>query len=166
MPEQFQVLFNSRNSISAIATATDRCNLTYNMNWGSVLPKKYKRFLCQFTFLSEQNLNTVITETGLVNINLPSNNFNVNSRINTIGVIHPNVQYYISNISNQSFFQCSTNDNNIFYMSYPTENQITISINKLDGSVLSICPHYILALSFQGVSEIDDKNDNYVDVLH
>jgi len=166
MPEQFQVLFNSRNSISAIATDANRCNLTYNMNWGSVLPKKYKRFLCQFTFLSEQNLNTVITETGLVNINLPSNNFNVNSRINTIGVIHPNVQYYISNISNQSFFQCSTNDNNIFYMSYPTENQITISINKLDGSVLSICPHYILALSFQGVSEVDDKNDNYADVLH
>jgi len=166
MPEQFQVIFNSRNSISAIATATDRCNLTYNMNWGSILPKKYKRFLCQFTFLSEQNLNTVITETGLVNINLPSNNFNANSRLNTIGVIHPNVQFYTSNINNQSFFQCSTNDNNNFYMSYPTENQITISINKLDGSVLSICPHYILALSFQGVSEVDEKNDNYADVLH
>ena len=166
MPEQFQVIFNSRNSISANATATDRCNLTYNMNWGSVLPKKYKRFLCQFTFLSEQNLNTLITETGLVNINLPSNNFNANSRLNTIGVIHPNVQFYTSNINNQSFFQCSTNDNNNFYMSYPTENQITISINKLDGNALSICPHYILALSFQGVSEVDDKNDNYADVLH
>jgi len=178
MPEQFQVIFNSRGSnvVSSNGTDAARTNILYSMNWASILPRKYKRFQCQFTFKSEQIIldsavgrGSMLTETALLGLSTPSYNYDGNSRVNNIGLVAPVCQYlqvnYTSGVpsqcASQSYFSATVNDNNSFYMDYPKNNQINITLNKTDGTgVLSTCPHYVLMLSFIGIPETSEMLDN------
>jgi hypothetical protein len=52
--EIFQFVFNSQglNVMSPTGTPAQRASVTYNVNWGALLPDKYNRFNCQFIFKS------------------------------------------------------------------------------------------------------------------
>ena len=161
MPEQYQVVFCSRGS-----NAINNTNLNavvYSVNWGAFSPKKYKRFLCQFIFKSENYATTngtVLSNNGFVNINMGSGyTFDGVSRTNNFGIIYPVVSSF-SNTNCSSFYNSTNNDNNQFYMDYPFNNQVIVSLNKFDGTAMANMQHYALYLNMVGVSEENDKEDN------
>ena len=164
MPEQYQVYFSSRAS-NAIQDATLGLNkITYLMNWDGFLPKKYKRFLCQFVFKSENyasNTGGVLTDNGFVNIQMGSlYSFNGDSRSNNIGIIYPVVTTFTNQSNCSSFYNSTNNDNNQFYMDYPLSQNVVITLNRFDNTVMHNMPHYCLILNMVGVTDTDDKNDN------
>jgi hypothetical protein len=164
MPEQYQVYFNSRSS-NAIQDATLGLNkVTYLMNWGSFLPKKYKRFLCQFIFKSENYSatdGTTLTDNGFVNLSMGNTyTFDGSTRSNNIGIIYPVITTY-SATNTSSFYNSTNNDNNQFYMDYPLSNSVVITLNRYDGTIMRNMPNYTIFLNLVGVSEEDDKNDNF-----
>jgi hypothetical protein len=164
MPEQYQVYFNSRSS-NAIQDATLGLNkVTYLMKWDSFLPKKYKRFLCQFIFKSENYASTngiPLSDNGFVNINMGNTyTFDGSTRSNNVGIIYPVITTY-SATNTSSFYNSTNNDNNQFYMDYPLSNSVVITLNRYDGSVMRNMPNYTIFLNLVGVSDEDDKNDNF-----
>jgi hypothetical protein len=63
MAEAFQLIFNSQGS--NVLNYGTRASVTYNVNWGAFLPKKYKKFHCQFVFKS-MNFAGNLTDNGFV----------------------------------------------------------------------------------------------------
>ena len=164
MPEQYQVYFNSRNS-NAIQDVTLGLNkVTYLMNWNGFLPMKYKRFLCQFIFKSENYVGVngvTLVDNGFVNLSMGNTyTFDGSTRSNNIGIIYPVVTTYSAGANTSSFYNSTNNDNNQFYMDYPLSNSVTITLNKFDGSIMENMPNYAIFLNLVGVSDSDDKNDN------
>jgi hypothetical protein len=151
MGERFLVLFNSQGN--NVINNTNLNYVQYNMNWGSFLPKKYKRFHCQFIFKSV-NTTTAITANALIGMNLGKVNcFDGNSMTSNLGICYP-----VINGTNY-FYSSTNNDNNDFYIDYPVNNQITLTLkqfdnvsNLLSGGLASNL-HYVLYLSLQGVEE-------------
>jgi len=164
MPEQYQVYFNSRSSNAILDTTLGLNKVTYLMNWDSFLPKKYKRFLCQFIFKSENYGSTngiPLSDNGFVNINMGNTyTFDGSTRSNNVGIIYPVITTY-SATNTSSFYNSTNNDNNQFYMDYPLSNSVVITLNRYDGSVMRNMPNYTIFLNLVGVSDEDDKNDNF-----
>ncbi len=48
MPESFLVLFNSQGS--NVIDNTNKNKVIYEVDWEAFLPKKFKKFHCQFIF--------------------------------------------------------------------------------------------------------------------
>ena len=161
MPEQYQVVFCSRGN--NVINNTNLNAVQYTVNWGAFLPKKYKRFLCQFIFKSENyatSNGTILSNNGFVNINMGSGyTFDGVSRSNNFGIIYPVVLNY-SATACSSFYNSTNNDNNQFYMDYPFNNQVTITLNKFDGTAMGNMQHYALYLNMVGVTDTEDKEDN------
>ena len=163
MPEQYQVYFSSRAS-NATVGATN-ATVTFNCNWGGFLPTKYKRFLCQFIFKSENYTGgngAILTDNGLVNIAMGSGyTFDGNSRSNNFGIIYPVVSQFTANIPCNSYYNSTNNDNNQFYMNYPNNNLVLITLKTFAGASMANMPHWTIYLNMIGVSDTDDVNDNF-----
>jgi len=164
MPEQYQVFFNSRAS-NAIQDPTLGLNkVTYLMNWEGFLPHKYKRFLCQFVFKSENYASAagaVLTDNGLVNMQMGSlYSFNGDSRNNNIGIINPTITTYTSGGNCSSYYSSGNGDNNPFYMDFPVSQDVVITLNRFNNTAMANMQHYCLILNLVGVSDADDENDN------
>ena len=154
--ERFLILFNSQGS--NVINNSNLNNVVYNLNWGSVLPKKYKRFHCQFVFKSI-NTTTPLTLNGLVNINIGKVNvFDGNSMTTNLGFIYP---VSVGGVSTTYFYNSTNNDNNDFFIDYPSNNQITISLKQFDNSTNLLTStgnanttlHYVIYLSLEGIIE-------------
>ena len=235
--EKFSILFNSQGS-----NVVDNSNLNqvvYNVNWGSLLPKKYKRFHCNYIFKSINYNGALLISNGLVSMNLGKVNvYDGNSQSYNLGVVYPIIQsssnsvigtglayqvgttltvstvnsggltlgstvslngnsYVITSFltgtgltgnytlsgsqnignagapiafyatgSNTTSYNSTNNDNNDFYIDYPSNNQITLNLRQFDtttplltGAGVINTPskllHYVLYLSLEGVNEIE-----------
>jgi len=234
--ERFLILFNSQGS-----NVIDNSNLNqvlYNVNWGSFLPKKYKRFHCQYVFKSINYNGAILNANGLVSMNLGRVNvFDGNSQTYNLGFVYPvlsssgggvvatGTAYQAGNTlniatvtsgsvslgstiqitggntevitalgtgtgltgsytgsvsqtvgtvgapvsffatgSNSTFYSSTNNDNNDFYIDYPTNQQVAISLKQFDNitallagaganNTVSKTLHYVLYLSLEGVEE-------------
>ncbi len=146
MPESFLVLFNSQGS--NVIDNTNKNKVIYEVDWEAFLPKKFKKFHCQFVFKS-MNSGTQLTNNGFVNMNLGKmNTSDGNSQTSNLGIIYPAV-------CNNQYYYCSTNnDNNDFWISYPTNRQVTIILNQFDNTTaMANMPHYCLYLSLIGIPD-------------
>ena len=70
MSEAYSVIFNSQGS-----NVLNRVNLNavvYNVNWGAFLPKRFKKFRCQFIFksLNITGSTILLIDNGFVNMNI------------------------------------------------------------------------------------------------
>lgn len=234
--EKFLILFNSQGS--NVMSNSNLNSVLYNMNWGAILPKKYKRFKCQYVFKSINYSGAILNANGLVSMNLGKVNvFDGNSEIKNLGFVYPvlassgsaivatGTAYQVGttlNIvtmtsggvtlgstiqitggssgtitalvtgtgltgsytvttsqtvgtsavpvnffatgSNSTFYSSTNNDNNDFYIDYPVNQQVLVSLNQFDnktpllagaGAVNTVSKtlHYVLYLSLEGVIE-------------
>ena len=78
---------------------------------------------------------------------------------NNIGYILPRAT--TASELNDLYYSSTTNDNNDFWIDYPINNQITITLNKLDGKEkIRKMTQYHLYLALTGIldNEIDKSN--------
>jgi hypothetical protein len=153
MPESFQVIFNSRGA--NVINAVNLNAIQYNVQWGAFLPTKFKKFHCQFIFKSE-NYAGVLTNNGFVTLNCGTVNvYNGISMSNNLGIIYP-----VVTSANSSYYNSTNNDNNDFWINYPSNNIITIILNEFDGiTPIANMPNYVLMMNLIGVDN-DDLNVN------
>ena len=146
MSESFLVVFNSQGS--NVIDNSSKNAVQYNVNWGAFLPKKYKKFHCQFIFKS-QNYQGNLTDNGFVSMNIGHVNvFDGLQMTNNIGIVYP-----VNLTNNSSFYNSTNNDNNDFWIDYPIQTAITITLNKFGGGVMANMQHYCLYLSLQGIPD-------------
>lgn len=142
--DMYTVVFRSADAL--INTNLNSCS--YCINWGAILPKKYTKFKCSFSFISSDI--AAIEDNALVSIDMGKIDvYNANSNINIIGVINANAVNYSSNI----------NTNPDFTMNYPTGQNVTIRFIGLTGQLLTCMSHYALSISFTGI--IDENTEQF-----
>jgi len=180
--ERFTVIFNTRGSnvlsigvpdepaanvelTPAVIESNNNYNtVTYNVNWLSILPTKYKKFQCQFVFKSNKfghGQNNIAKHIiGFIDMNIGRTNIYDGLQMsNNIGYILPRAT--TASELNDLYYSSTTNDNNDFWIDYPTNNQITITLNKLDGKEkIEKMTQYHLYLTMTGIldNEIDKSN--------
>jgi hypothetical protein len=149
MPESFQVIFNSRGA--NVINAGNLNAVQYNVNWGAFLPRKFKKFHCQFIFKSE-NYAGVLTNNGFVNLNCGRVNvYDGTSMTYNLGVIYP-----VVTSANSSYYNSTNNDNNDFWIDYPTNNMVTITLNQFNNATaMANMPNYVLMMNMMGVDDDD-----------
>ena len=155
MPEAFQVIFNSQGSnvLTPTATAVNRTNIMYNVNWGAFLPKKYKKFHCQFVFKSLSYPSNLI-DNGFVNMNIGRVSVFDGQQMSTnLGIVYP----VILVANTLSFYSSTNNDNNDFWIDYPINNTVTVTLNTFAGQAMLNMPHYVIMLNLIGIDDEDTK---------
>jgi hypothetical protein len=149
MRESYQVIFNSQTS--DIINKDNLAEVTYNINWGSFLPKKYRKFEMHYTM--KTNHFSPISEgaLGMLNINLGRmENYNGNEVSNDLGLIYPvNLS---GNITGLGYYRTNIGAPPII-VNYPSNNQPTIRLNDFAGDYLSSVQNYICVLNFVGIEE-------------
>jgi len=157
MPEAFQVIFNSQGSnvLTPTATPANRASITYYVNWGAFLPKKYKKFHCQFVFKS-QNYAGNLTDNGFVNMNIGRVSVFDGQQMSTnLGIVYPVILVANTN----SYYSSTNNDNNDFWIDYPINNSVTVTLNTFGGqTAMTFMPHYVIMLNLIGIEDEDTKN--------
>jgi hypothetical protein len=137
-------------------TGTDISDYSYFVNWGAVIPEKYKtsKFLISFTFHSDVTSNTssntsVVIANGL---NLFSSNFQ--GITNALGCI-----YIVSSRSGSiGTFGCSSADNQPVMGNYPNSNTLNILILDITNFVVDplgvlTMPNYMMTISFTPIKD-------------
>jgi hypothetical protein len=144
----YTVIFNTRGN-NVISNSNNNCNIIYSVNWGSFLPKVYNRFNCQFIFKSE-NYNGALTDNGFVNCNFGSSitTYDGASMSYNLGIVYP-----VSLVGNTSFYNSTNNDNNNFFINYPTNNQVTVLMKNFNGNYMANMPNYCLILTLVPIIE-------------
>ena len=147
MGELFQVIFNSQGN--NIIDSTDLSSVSYNVNWVSILGNKYKKFKCSFIFKS-QDYDGAVVSNCFIELNLGSTNIsNGLSRSSYIGVVSQSFYFDLS----ISYLSASTNDNNVFKISYPTQQSVVLNIKTLNNVLIAGMCHYVLILNLEGIDE-------------
>lgn len=160
MAEAFQLIFNSQGS--NVLNNTTRTAVVYNVNWGAFLPKKYKKFHCQFVFKS-QNYGGNLTDSGFVNMNIGRISvFDGLQMSSNLGVVYP--VYLLANTA--SYYSSTNNDNNDFWIDYPINNTVTITLNTFGGAAMNNMPHYVIMMNLIGIQEDELHGLNYNVDLH
>ena len=144
--QSFQLILNTQG-----ANVIDKTSLTavkYNINWSSFLPKRYKKFHCQFIFKSSNA--AVLLTNGFVNVNLGQiNSSDGNNMSQNLGIIYP-----IIPANNTCYLNSTNNDNNDFWVSYPSNQIITVKLNQFDNvTAIANMPEYVMIINFRGVEE-------------
>jgi hypothetical protein len=175
--EFYQIIFNNQgpncqnNSSNA---AGRKNNLNYTVNWGAILPKKYKKFHCKFVFKSELRSGSLdaplIIQDGLVSMSLGRmNSFDGVNPTKQIGLIYPD--YPLPNLIDMgvapanvvtpplSCYKTTNNDNNDFFIDYPLDTTVNISMKTYAGALLTLMPNYVLILTLEGILMEDLDND-------
>ena len=81
----------------------------------------------------------------------------------TVGTVGAPVNFFATG-SNSTFYSSTNNDNNDFYIDYPSNQQVSINLRQFDGTTallagnganntVSKTLHYVLYLSLEGVEE-------------
>ena len=162
MSASFLVVFNSQGA-NVVSNAT-RTNITYNVNWAAFLPTKYKKFHCQFIFKSQNYTGAngvVLSDNGFVNMSIGKVNvYDGIGMTSNIGIVYPVVSTYLTTAPCNSFYNSTNNDNNDFFINYPTNQSVNITLNTFAGVAMANMPHYCLYLSLVGLTdeELDIRN--------
>jgi hypothetical protein len=65
-----------------------------------------------------------------------------------IGIIYP-----VAFNGTTTFLNSTNNDNNDFFISFPNNRNVTITIHTFSGADMTVVPHYALIMSLQGIEE-------------
>ena len=151
MPEIFSIVFCSRNS--NVIDSTNINAVKYNVNWPVILPKKYKKFHCQFIFKSE-NTGTALTSNGFVGMDFGRVNVydGLQNNNRMLGIVYP------VNCGAQYFYNSTNNDNNDFFVNYPVNYTVTVTLNTFAGASITNMQHYCLILNMIGVDDNELKD--------
>lgn len=155
MSEAFQLILNSQGANCLDVGAVNKSSLRYSVNWGAFLPKKYKKYHCQFVFKSN-NYVGVLQQNGFVNINLGHVNcFDGSAMSSNLGMIYPVVLTAVL-----SYYSSTNNDNNDFWISYPSNQIITVNLLQFDNvTALANVPNYTIFMNFKGVHDDEILGD-------
>lgn len=165
--ECFNLIFCSRTTQAIGGNVIDNSNLNavkYFVNWGSFLPKKYKKFHCQFIFKSENyvsatSTNTTLNDNGFVSMDFGRVNvYDGLSNTQKLGIIYPVINTVGNNF--QAYYSSTNNDNNDFWIDYPTNQTITINLKNFAGNNMGNMPHYTLIMNLIGVLEEEMDKSN------
>ena len=142
MAESYSLILNSQNAKNKTGASIN--DLSYYVNWDSVLPTNNKGFKVTWT-LKSVNTATVLTEDSLVSVTLgKTNTFDqTNCQTNILGLIHPSnygIYYYLSS---------SVFDNTYTIIQYPSDNLITVKFSDFDLSSAFTMIDYVLILTFE-----------------
>jgi len=153
MAEAFQVIFNSQGS--NVLNNGNINAVVYNVNWGAFLPKKYKKFHCQFVFKSINVIGAAqaaaLVDNGFVSMNIGRLSVYDGLQMSTnLGIIYP-----VFSNANSSFYNSTNNDNNDFWIDYPINNTVTVTIKTFAGGNMAGLPHYVLMLNLIGITDDD-----------
>ena len=164
MPEAFQVIFNSQGSKNVLnkdaAGIVANINaVVYNVNWAAFLPKKYKTFHCQFVFKSQNFANLSATDNGFLNMNLGRVSVFDGQQMSTnLGIVYPiNLSGSATGVG---YYNSTNNDSNDFWIDYPINNTVTVTLNAFGGGVMRNMPAYVVMLNLIG---IDDEEVHLID---
>ena len=147
MGESFQVIFNSQSP--NVINDGDLTEVLYNINWGSFLPKKYKKFHCYHTFKSKKFTDLTNVNIGLLSINLGRVScYNGDQMSTDLGIIYP--VNLTGNLTNVGYYR-SAEDPQPVIIDYPTNYQVTITLNDFTGSPLSNMQDYVCILNLVGI---------------
>ena len=167
----YTIIFNSQGS-NVLASSNNNCYVSYDINWNNILPTKYKKFKCNFTFRSANYkvnnynyTNCMLFDSGLVNINFGSKSLtyqNIGNNTYNIGMIYPDV--FICHTNNlgaiiasiyTSCYCAKTNTNNSFTIGYPTNSQVNIIVYALSNNFTPLpnFQHYVMYLTLTGIQE-------------
>ena len=145
--EMFQIIFNSRGS--NIIDKNDLNNVIYSVNWGALLPTKYKKFRCKYAFKSEHFAGTY-SQSGFINMSLSRMNcYDGLQFCSNLGILYPVVLNNNSAVASLSSYFTSSNDS--FWIDYPQNTSITIGLKTYNGTSLSNIRDYILILTLVGI---------------
>ena len=146
MGESFQVIFNSQspNVINDGITT-----VLYNLNWGAFLPKKYKKFHCYHTFKSKKFTDLTNVNIGLLSINLGRMScYNGDQMSTHLGIVYP--VNLTGSVTNFGYYR-SAEDSQPIIIDYPTNYQVTITLNDFAGDALSNMQDYVCILNLVGI---------------
>ena len=150
MSEAFQLIFNSQGA--NVVNGGNINAVVYNVNWGAFLPKKFKRFHCQFVFKS-QNFAGGLQNNGFVSMNIGRVNvYDGQQMSQNLGIIYP---VYLQ--ANLSYYNSTNNDNNDFWIDYPINNTVTVSLNTFAGVAMGNMQNYVLMLNLIGIPNDEIK---------
>ena len=146
MSDSYNIIFNSRGSNAIDTTNTDA--VQYTVNWDNMLRKKYKKYNCCFTFITEAN-NTPYSAMGIVNISFgcQTKSFDGTSQSENIGTVYPVTAF------GKHFYNSTLIDNPNFTMNYPTNNLTTINLRNYSKTKLDSVANYILILNMTGIAD-------------
>ena len=152
MSEAFQVIFNSQGS--NVLNAGNINAVVYNVNWGAFLPKRYKKFHCQFVFKSINVIGAgaaALVDNGFVSMNIGRLSVYDGLQMSTnLGIIYP-----VFSNANSSFYNSTNTDNNDFWIDYTINNTVTVTIKTFAGGNMAGLPHYVLMLNLIGIPDND-----------
>lgn len=149
MAEAYSVIFNSQGT-NVVVNNANNTSITYNVNWNAFLPMKFKKFHCQFIFKS-QNYAGILVNNGFVNMNLGKVNvFDGTTMTSNLGIIYPVITNTTAGAL-ASYYNSTNNDNNDFWIQYPTNQQVTINLNTFAGVAMANMPSYTLVLNLIGI---------------
>jgi hypothetical protein len=148
MSETYSLIINSQNTINRDISSGNINSYKYNINWSSVLPKKYSNFNVGFT-LKSVNTATNITVNALVSINFGQSNMSEqnNNPSSILGIAYPVVVQQTANSWNY-FYNSTLNDNQPVTISYPVNQIITVTFTNFDLATALTMYHYVLQLTF------------------
>jgi hypothetical protein len=155
--EIFQFVFNSQGSnvMSPTGTPAQRASITYNVNWGALLPDKYNRFNCQFVFKSINYTpggpgNGFLVDNGFLSMNLGKMNvYDGLQQSYNLGIVYPVIGSTTAG-AQTSYYNSTNNDNNNFTICYPNNNTVTLNLNTFAGVAMGNMPHYSVILNVVG----------------
>lgn len=147
MGESFQVIFNSLGS--NVINDDGVTKVYYNVNWGAFLPKKYKKFHCYHTFKSQKFTALTDVDIGLLSINLGRVScYNGDQMSTDLGIIYPvNLS---GNVTGFGYYRSEENPQPVI-IDYPTNYQVTITLNDFLGDPLLNMKEYVCILNLVGI---------------
>lgn len=134
--EKFCLYLNSNQ-------ASDNSNLnnaSYNVNWQSFLPNKYKKFNVKCFMQSEVGAN--LTQTGTIQVRFGHIQSHSGTNYTSIlGIVKPEF------LSGTSFYFFSHNNSEVS-VEYPTSNYFEVEYRQFNNSFMTEMTNYVLCLEF------------------
>jgi len=156
MGEVYQVIFSTygNNVLSPVNTSLVRASVDYSVNWAAFLPQQYKKFKCQFVFISQMYAaggGGLLVDIGFVNMRMGRTNITEGYNSSTkIGYIYP-VCHDNTPLLQTSYYTAKTQDNLEFYIDYPTSTIVNISLNTFYNDIMTGVQPYALTLNLTPV---------------
>ena len=111
--------------------------VTFNVNWSSFLPMQCVKYSCSYVFKSFITANALVNN-GIIYANFGKNDAFVDGSTPSsyLGMICPSL------VGTNYFFNSTNNDNNPETIQI-SNNQLTITLKKFDGTALTGAPNDI-----------------------
>lgn len=148
MRESFNLILQSANS-SNIIGGTSTANYVYFVNWGSIIPEKYRDRL--FTVYSAFQSGIGSTTAGdCINVSVTLGNSHVKDQSGAYNPFVMSIYPLFKSTVVNNWYSCTTNDNVPFTCNYPNNSNITVQLTNISNGAVPnpAVQNYTLQLSF------------------